>query len=80
MPSRRYCSLTTNPSGPRNPSPCHRTLAASTSSIFGNRSNSIGSRIVPTVRRERWAPAQWLGAQRVVFAVFEQVLVATGRR
>ena len=58
-PQRRsYCRRTGRLSGPRKPNPCQRTLAGSGKVMLGKRSNSIGSRIAPTVRRDRCAPAQ----------------------
>jgi hypothetical protein len=58
-PSRRpYCRRTGRLSGPRKPKPCQRTLAGSGNVMLGKRSNSMGSRMSPTVRRDRCAPAQ----------------------
>ena len=59
-PSSRqfYCRETGKLSGPRKPNPCQRTLPGSGKVMQGKRSNNIGSRIAPTVRRERCAPAQ----------------------
>ena len=53
-----YCSRTGRLSGPRKPKPCQRTLAGSGKVMLGKRSNSMGSRMTPTVRRDRCAPAQ----------------------
>ena len=55
---RLYCRRTGRLRGPRKPKPCQRTLAGSGKLMWGKRSNSMGSRIAPTVRRERCAPAQ----------------------
>ena len=57
-PPRSYCRRTGRLSGPRKPNPCQRTLAGSGKVMLGKRSNSIGIRISPTVRRDRCAPAQ----------------------
>jgi hypothetical protein len=58
-PSRQsYCRRTGRLSGPRKPNPCQRTLAGSGNVMLGKRSNSMGSRMAPTVRRDRCAPAQ----------------------
>ena len=53
-----YCRRTGRLSGPRKPNPCQRTLAGSGKVMLGKRSNSIGSRMAPTVRRDKCAPAQ----------------------
>ena len=53
-----YCSRTGRLSGPRKPKPCQRTPAGSGKVMLGKRSNSMGSRMTPTVRRDRCAPAQ----------------------
>ncbi len=42
----------------RKPNPCQRTLAGSGKVMLGKRSNSMGGRMTPTVRRDRCAPAQ----------------------
>ena len=58
-PSRwSYCRRTGRLSGPRKPNPCQRTLAGAGKVMLGKRSNSMGSRMAPTVRRDRCAPAQ----------------------
>ncbi len=58
-PSRRsYCRRSGRLSGPRKPNPCQRTLAGSGKVMLGKRSNSMGSRMSPTVRRDRCTPAQ----------------------
>jgi hypothetical protein len=55
---RSYCRRTGRFSGPRKPNPCQRTLAGSGKVMLGKRSNSMGSRMTPTVRRDSCAPAQ----------------------
>jgi hypothetical protein len=55
---RSYCRRSGRLSGPRKPNPCQRTLAGSGKVMLGKRSNSMGSRMTPTVRRDRCAPAQ----------------------
>ena len=55
---RSYCRKIGRLSGPRKPNPCQRTPAGSGKVMLGKRSNSMGSRIAPTVRRDRCAPAQ----------------------
>ena len=57
-PRQTYCIRTGRLSGPRKPNPCQRTLAGSGRIMLGKRSNSMGSRMTPTVRRDSCAPAQ----------------------
>src|SRR5437660_10297290 len=57
-PVPAYCRRSGRLSGPRKPNPCQRTLAGSGNVMLGKRSNSMGSRMPPTVRRDRCAPAQ----------------------